>query len=98
MAGVVCPEVRNLALHPDIAVLTFQMRAYCSDQSSHYPDAALWCSESESELVGRGHCEEFTGENQGQPRRSAGWSCVRTISANSLALSSRTRTLKAGGR
>ncbi len=55
-------EVGNFSFHPNISVLTFQMGAYRSDQAAYRPNTAFGGPEAESKLVGRGHCEEFTGE------------------------------------
>src|SRR5262252_5853545 len=81
MAGVVCTEIGNFAFDPDIAVLTFDVRAHCRDQIAHDPHATFGGFEGEPQLIGKSHCEEFTGdgvqgrtacEHVGVPERRSG--------------------------
>jgi hypothetical protein len=57
------PEVRNLTLHPGIAVLALNVRADRSDQVAHLPDAAVGRLEAEPKLVGGSHAVEFTAHS-----------------------------------
>jgi hypothetical protein len=45
------PEIRNLALHPDVAILALEIRAHRRHQIAHRPHAPLWRLELQPELI-----------------------------------------------
>jgi hypothetical protein len=50
------PEIRDLAFHPGISILTLNMSADRRYQIAHRPNPAIGWFETESKLVGGGHC------------------------------------------
>jgi hypothetical protein len=49
-------EIRYLAFHPGITILALNMRAHRRHQITHGPYAVIGWLETESKLVGGGHC------------------------------------------
>ena len=56
MSRVVRAKIRDLPFHPGIAVLALNMRADRRHQIAHRPYAAIGRFETESQLIGGGHC------------------------------------------
>src|SRR5271156_2064450 len=63
MSRVMRPKIRNLAFHPNVAILPLQMRARGRHQIAHRPGASLRRPETEPELIGRSH-ERSLAENE----------------------------------
>jgi hypothetical protein len=53
-------EVGNFSFHPDVAIFALHAGAQGGYQVAHHPDAAVWSFKAKTELIGEGHCEEFT--------------------------------------
>jgi hypothetical protein len=49
-------EIRYLTFHPGIAILALNVSTHCGHEIAHRPNAAIGRFETESQLVGGGHC------------------------------------------